>query len=397
MSVSIEGGVFHSELPNKRASATFDIDFDRETITAVANGGREFTLDLDEVRLELAGATGKMLFIRSTKDETIFFSEDATLLKALGETSLRSDVEKVVADRNKSNQQGWMLWGALFVGVVVVALGLFASVQAISGRLVGFIPIEVDVTLGEFVGESMDKEGPEVTEAVVVQPVQKMVDKLTANIEEEWNFDVHVIDADIQNAYALPGGYIVVYTGLIEDTERPEQLAGVLAHEISHVTQRHGMSRILEAAGVAIMVDLVLGNMEGIIAFGAEIFSASAVNAYSRDAETDADVEGLKRMVDAGIDPTGMVEFFQIMEQEEDELTEMIPLWMRSHPEHEERIVVLQAQIGALPKKDYEPLDLNWGAVKAELGVEPEDEDVEEEPEKTGQEDIEMQKIEQTP
>ena len=367
MSVSIEGGVFHSELPNKRASATFDIDYDRETITATANGGREFTLNLDEVRLELAGATGKMLFIRSTKDETIFFSEDPALLKAIGETSLRSDVEKVVAERNKSNQQGWMLWGGLFVGVVVVAIGLFASVQAISGRLVGFIPIEVDVKLGEFVGDTMDKEGPEVTEDVIVQPVQQMVDKLTANIEEEWNFDVHVIDADIQNAYALPGGYIVVYTGLIEDTARPEQLAGVLAHEISHVTQRHGMSRILEAAGVAIMIDLVLGNVEGIIAFGAEIFSASAVNAYSRDAETDADVEGLKLMVDAGMDPSGMVEFFQIMEQEEDELTEMIPLWMRSHPEHEERIVVLQAQIGALPMKDYPPLDLDWDAVKAEL------------------------------
>ena len=77
-------------------------------------------------------------------------------------------------------------------------------------------------------------------------------------------------------------------------------------------------------------------------------------------------------MVDADIDPTGMVEFFQIMEQEEDELTEMIPLWMRSHPEHEERIVVLQAKIGALPMKDYPPLDMNWDAVKAELGVEPE-------------------------
>ena len=381
MSVEFEGGVFHSELPNKRASATFEIDYDRETITATANGGREFTLDLDEVRLELAGATGKMLFIRSTTDETIFFSEDANLLKALGETSVRREVEELLAKRSRSNQMGWLLWGGLFAGVVVVALGLFASIQSISGRLVSFIPIEADVKLGEFVGESMDKEGPEVTEDVIVQPVQQMVDKLTANIEEEWNFDVHVIDADIQNAYALPGGYIVVYTGLIEDTERPEQLAGVLAHEISHVTQRHGMSRILEAAGVAIMIDLVLGNVEGIIAFGAEIFSASAVNAYSRDSETDADVEGLKLMVDAGIDPSGMVEFFQIMEQEEDELTEMIPLWMRSHPEHEERIVVLQAQIGALPMKDYEQLDLDWDAVKAELGVEPEDEQVEKDPE----------------
>ena len=60
------------------------------------------------------------------------------------------------------------------------------------------------------------------------------------------------------------------------------------------------------------------------------------------------------------------------MEQEEDELTEMIPLWMRSHPEHEERIVVLQASTGALPMKDYEPLDMTGDVVKAELGVEPE-------------------------
>ena len=370
MSIEFEGGVFHPDLPNKRASATFEINEDSEEITATANGGQQFTLDLDEVQLELAGATGKMLFIRSTTDKTIFFSEDPSLLKAIGETSLREEVEQLLSKRSRSNQMGWLLWGGLLFGVVVVALGLFASIQTISGRFVNFIPIEADVKLGAFVGESMDKEGPEVTEDVIVQPVQQMVDKLTANIEEEWNFDVHVIDADIQNAYALPGGYIVVYTGLIEDTERPEQLAGVLAHEISHVTQRHGMSRILEAAGVAIMIDLALGNVEGIIAFGAEIFSASAVNAYSRDSETEADVEGLKLMVDAGIDPTGMVEFFEIMEQEEDELTEMIPLWMRSHPEHEERIVVLQAQIGALPMKDYPPLEMDWDAVQTELGVE---------------------------
>ena len=367
MSSEFEGGVFHPDLPNKRASAIFEINEDREEIIAMANGGQQFILDLDEVQLELAGATGKMLFIRSTTDKTIFFSEDPNLLKAIGETSLRVEVEQLLTERSRSHQMGWLLWGGLLFGVVVVALGLFASIQTISGRFVNFIPIEADVKLGEFVGESMDKEGPEVTEDVIVQPVQQMVDTLTANIEGEWNFDVHVIDADIQNAYALPGGYIVVYTGLIEDTERPEQLAGVLAHEISHVTQRHGMARILEAAGVAILFDLVLGNVEGIIAFGAEIFSASAVNAYSRDSETEADVEGLKLMVDAGIDPTGMVEFFEIMEQEEDEITEMIPLWMRSHPEHEERIVVLQAQIGALPMKDYPPLDMDWDAVRAEL------------------------------
>ena len=109
MSAEFEGGVFHPDLPNKRASATFEIHEDREEITATANGGQQFTLELDEVRLELAGATGKMLFIRSATDETIFFSEDPNLLTALGETSLQKDVEDLLVQRSKSARQGWLL------------------------------------------------------------------------------------------------------------------------------------------------------------------------------------------------------------------------------------------------------------------------------------------------
>lgn len=369
MSSKITGGIYHPEIPTKRASATFEVNVDQDQITALTSNDQTFTFDLDDAVLEMAGATGKMLFIKFDGGQITLFSESNELLEALRRTILEQQVQQMMEAKTRSDRNGWMLWGALIVGVLVVGVGLFASIQSLSSRLVGFIPIEADIKLGEYVGPTMDKDGPEVTDAAIVEPVQQIVTQITANIEEEWNFDVHVIDADIQNAFALPGGYIVVYTGLIKDTERPEQLAGVLAHEIAHVTRRHGMARILEAAGVAIMVDMLIGNVEGMIAFGAELFSASAVNAYSRDSETDADVEGLKLLVDAGIDPNGMVEFFQIMEQEEDELTEMIPLWMRSHPEHEQRIVVLQAQIGALPVQTYQPLDLDWDAVKTELGV----------------------------
>ena len=365
MSQPIEGGIFHPEIPTKRASATFDVSIDRDTITAETSNDQTFTFELDEAELELAGATGKMLFIKFDGGKITLFTEDPNILLMLQQTILERQVLRIIEEQQRASRNGWMLWAGLLGGVIVVGLGLFASIQTLSHRLVGFIPIEADVTLGEYVGPQMSKEGPEVTDDAIVQPVQQIVDQITANIEEEWNFDVHVIDADIQNAYALPGGYIVVYTGLIADTERPEQLAGVLAHEIAHVTERHGMARILEAAGMALVVDMVIGNVEGMIAFGAELFSASAVNAYSRDAETDADVKGLTLLVDAGIDPAGMVEFFQIMEQEEDEVTELIPLWMRSHPEHEERIVVLQASIGGLPLKDYQPLDMDWDAVKA--------------------------------
>lgn len=211
-----------------------------------------------------------MLFIKFEGGKITLFSEAPELLVALQRTILAKEAAAVIEAKQRSDRNGWMLWAGLIAGVVVVAVGLFASIQTLSGRLVGFIPIEADIKLGEYVGPTMSKEGPEVTNVAVVQPVQQIVDKLTANIEEEWHFDVHVIDADIQNAYALPGGYIVVYTGLIADTERPEQLAGVLAHEIAHVTKRHGMARILEAAGVALAVDMLIGNVEGMIAFGAE-------------------------------------------------------------------------------------------------------------------------------
>ena len=373
MPSQIEGGIYHPEIPNKRASATFEVNVDKEEITVLTSSEQTFTFDLDDAELDMAGATGKMLFIKFEGGKITLFSESPALLDALRRTILERQVQQVMEAKKRSDRNGWMLWGVLIAGVLIVGLGLFASIQSLSSRLVGFIPIEADIKLGEYVGPTMDKDGPEVTDTAIVEPVQQIVTQITANIEEEWNFDVHVIDADIQNAFALPGGYIVVYTGLIKDTERPEQLAGVLAHEIAHVTRRHGMARILEAAGVAIAVDMLLGNVEGMIAFGAEIFSASAVNAYSRDSETDADVEGLKLLVDAGIDPNGMVEFFQVMEQEEDELTEMMPLWMRSHPEHEQRILVLQAQIGALPVQTYQPLEMDWGAVKSELGVDVEE------------------------
>ena len=164
-------------MPNKRASATFEINFDREEITAVANGGQEFVLDLDEVRLELAGATGKMLFIRSTTDETILFSEDPNLSRFLGKplcVGMSKNCWRSV--RRAIRWAGY--YGVVCLRVVVVALGLFASIQALSGRLVGFIPIEVDVKLGEFVGDAMDKEGPEVKEDVIVC---KMVNRWSIN------------------------------------------------------------------------------------------------------------------------------------------------------------------------------------------------------------------------
>jgi len=221
----------------------------------------------------------------------------------------------------------------------------------------------------------MDKEGVEIHDKEITEPIQQIVDILTEDLDDAWKFDLHVVDADITNAFALPGGYIVVYTGLIKKTERPEQLAGVLAHEISHVTQRHGMQRLVEGAGLALIVDGILGNVEGLIALATQVFSVSTASAYSREAETEADIEGLRLLAENGVDTQGMVEFFQILDTdpEKSEIEDMIPTWIRSHPENQERITHLQATIESqsLPQHEVQPLvetlHLEWDAYKEKL------------------------------
>jgi len=266
----------------------------------------------------------------------------------------------VLAEHQRANNVANSLWGTVFVVLALLGWFGYRSLPQVSALFIDLIPTEVDVQLGDFAYDNMGKEGVELKSAEVVEPVEQIVERLTADIEGEWEFKVHVVEADILNAYALPGGNIVVYTGLIEESTKAEELAGVLAHEIAHVTQRHGMSRILEAAGVALVANVLLGDVEGLLALGVELFSASAVNSYSRDSESEADSVGLQYLLQGNIDPSGMVDFFKIMESEEGEIEEMIPLWMRSHPETESRIESLQAQIQSLPEKKYVDLNINW-------------------------------------
>ena len=362
----IQGGIFHPELPNQRAAAIFYIRLDQGEIVAIVHEDLSFSLSLETARLEIGGATGNMIFLHFADNVTLF-TECLEILDELEKTTLKSFVQDIRLQRKRNRRNGVFLWGSLIAGFFLVCVSIFFVIQNIGSYLVSSIPIEVDKKLGDFSSQTISKEGPVLSKDELTKPIQQIVSQLTASIDTDWDFNVHVIDADIQNAYALPGGYIFVYTGLIKDTTRPEQIAGVLAHEIAHVTKRHGLQRIVDTASLGLLVDVLFGNMEGIVVVGLELVKSSAINAYSREDEAEADSEGLKLLVAANLDPNGMVELFQIMMEEDSEVEEMIPLWMRSHPKHEERIQTLQQQIKLLPQSKLEPLDIDWKEYKRKL------------------------------
>jgi predicted Zn-dependent protease len=165
------------------------------------------------------------------------------------------------------------------------------------------------------------------------------------------------------NAFALPGGTIVVFTGLIEKSADAEQVAGVLAHEMSHATLRHGLQRVSQSLGLAVGVQLLLGDTQGLIAAGAELFQLATINGYSREQESEADDEGVRMLHAAGIDPLGFARFFTTLKDEHGDLPGVVS-WMSTHPQHDVRIAAVRERLASLEARDYRPIELDWADVQ---------------------------------
>ena len=196
-------------------------------------------------------------------------------------------------------------------------------------------------------------EDPEVS-LYVNQIVERLVKTLPP---QPFNFKAAVILHNSLNAFAVPGGYVYVFTGLIMNLEKEEDLAGVLAHELAHVTQHHVASR-LERAQFVTLGSLLLaiagvavgGSSGGAIAVGALGAGQSAMLNYSRIDETEADQIGLQYLVAAGYPPQGMVDGFKVLRQKSWMSGTNVPTYLSTHPAIGDRINGLQARIQGMGK-----------------------------------------------
>ena len=168
--------------------------------------------------------------------------------------------------------------------------------------------------------------------------------RLTSRRDLDWHF--FIVDAKDVNAFAVPGGFVYVNRGLIARANKMDQLAGVLGHEIGHVVKRHSIDQMQKQQGANIGVTLacVLTRICDSQASQALInVGAGAVFAkFSRQDETEADVEGVKNVVRAGIDPHGVIEMFEILLAERRTRPAGVDAWFLTHPLEEDRIASVQ-------------------------------------------------------
>lgn len=230
------------------------------------------------------------------------------------------------------------------VGVVVV-LGLLvwgglAAVGAAAGWLVGFAPVSLDRAIGEAAWSGLAPEEKRCSDPGPKAYVEALAAPLIAAYGGPQTFEFAVVDEASINAFALPGGFVTVHMGLLAAAESGEEVAAVLAHEMRHVTERHGLRRVARQVGGAVVIGMVFGAVDLGVLGGVALDLAG--RAYDRDEEREADEMGHALLVEAGIDPGGMARFFERLAAE----GVAVPELLSTHPGSAERQAAAAARGG---------------------------------------------------
>jgi len=252
------------------------------------------------------------------------------------------------------------------------------DVDAIGNRSVGkgvnFYSLEREIALGKSLAQEVERSSKMIDDPVVTEYVNRVGQNLVRNSDAQVPFTIKVIDSDEVNAFALPGGFFYVNSGLILRAQEESELAGVMAHEISHVTARHGTKQatkadLIQIGAMAAMIFVPYGWAGYGIYEGMNLAIPLTFLKFSRDAEREADFLGIQYMYKAGYDPNSYVTFFERIQADEKRRPGTVPKMFSTHPPTPDRIEAAQKEIARiLPEKDeYIVTTSEFDTVKARL------------------------------
>ena len=239
-----------------------------------------------------------------------------------------------------------------------------------------------EAQIGAAIMRQINASGMIIKDPQVTEYVSTIGHRVAAHANNgDYKFTFFVVDDPTINAFALPGGYIGVHTGLLEATRTEDELAGVLAHEIAHVTQRHiaravtankRQSMLSTAIMLGAMIAGALGGVDGDAMQGAiavaQGTSAQAQINFTRIHEHEADRVGMSALANAGFDPDGMASFFEVISRSTSPIESRMPEFLRTHPVSSARIAEARSRARSYPPVNTED-SINYGIARARLVV----------------------------
>lgn len=227
------------------------------------------------------------------------------------------------------------------------------------GKCLNFYSVEKEMALGKQLAEEVARQAKIVDDPIVAEYVNRLGQNLARHSDAKVPFSFKVIEDDNLNAFALPGGYIFVHTGLIKIADEEDELAAAMAHEIAHVAARHLTCRATQnqlARMGTLPISVLLGGLGG---YAARQAANAAIPmtflSFSRHDESEADFLGVQYMWAAGYDPNGAVTIFEKMESMQRSQPGAISKLLSTHPMDSDRIAKTEQEIGAIlpSKQDY--------------------------------------------
>lgn len=344
----------HKSLPKGRASGELIVSAAHLSFSVQEH---QVTIGFNELDISLGGASDRLVFISHTsREDWRFYTSDRSLLK---DPILKQHAhlnEKMTRARSK-RQWNWAVLAIVILLAVATPIFLLSNMDVASKVVAEQIPVEWEEKLGNtgFEQYTLQQEFMEEKETkALLEPLVNPLLNAIPNKRFDYRF---YISADEQlNAFALPGGIVVINSGLILAADTAEEVLGVVGHEITHVKQRHGIRNVISSAGTYLLISALVGDVSGIFAILVDAAPLLINQGYSRKFESEADSLGYDILVRANIDPSGLARFFEKMIAKEKEMFDQIEdekqrEWAKegmgflsSHPATEDRIAALRAR-----------------------------------------------------
>lgn len=234
-----------------------------------------------------------------------------------------------------------------------------------------FYSLEKEARIGRGLAAEVEQKSKFITDPAITEYVNRIGQNIVLRSDSKVPFTIKVIDAAEVNAFALPGGFLFVNSGLLLAAESEAEIAGVIAHEIAHVAARHGVEQASKGRlfqYLSIPLIFVGGPLGAIISNAANILVPLTFLKFSRGAEEEADRLGLQYMWAAGYDPTAMMSFFEKLKSKEKKEPGTLAKVFSTHPTTSGRIEKARKLLSRFPEREEYTVDTSeFGAVKEKL------------------------------
>jgi Zn-dependent protease with chaperone function len=356
--------------PTKGTDLLGDALFQGNTVLVNLADGSQALLPYADAQLTVGGEDGTtpiLVLITSLNHFVRLYVLDRAIGERL-DPQMPADLRRRLA--NASNGHWWRRLGALSAAAVVVATaaGIWFGTIAAFDLIIGQIPTSVDVAMGKqlitaYAGDKV------ASDPVVTVPIQLIAERLTTRLpaDQAWPFTFQVLPSRTENAFALPGGPIMITSALIAASDSPNEVAGILGHEIQHVMGRHTFHRMAKQLGMRVALSLLVGDNSALtgIAVGARDLIGLS---FGRAQEAESDRVGMALANQAGYQADAVGHFFQRMQQKgkQGARQEKALSYLSTHPAHGDRLAQIAQIKGTLPPWGPRPSELphDWQTVK---------------------------------